>query len=67
MKSEAELNEEFKLLNYQIRELNKQRFNIYKQFKLLNPIFELKEMRIISIYHDFYCVDVDEIKLDTIV
>lgn len=55
--NEEHLNEEYKLLNSKIIELNKQRYEVYKKFKKLNPNTILEEIRTISFYHDLYGVE----------
>lgn len=62
-KTAEQLNDEYKAINAQMRILNGQRFEIYQQWAKLSTNEQaqsLKEMRTISMYHDLYCVDVDD-------
>ena len=60
---EKELNEEYISLISQIRELNLKRVKIYDKFRKLKPDVneKIKEMRTVSLYHDLYGNDLDEI------
>jgi hypothetical protein len=60
---EKELNEQWISLNSQIRELNMKRVEIYNKFKKLDPEVSerIKMMRTVSLYHDLYDTDFDEI------
>jgi hypothetical protein len=60
---EKELNEQWNSLNSQMRELNMKRVEIYNKFKKLDPEVSerIKMMRTVSLYHDLYDTDFDEI------
>lgn len=57
------LNEEYISLISQMRALNKKRADIYNQFKKLNPDVtqKIKEMRTVSLYHDLFGNDLDNL------
>ncbi len=61
MTDDEKLNKEYVSLISQMRELNKQRYEIYKKFKVIKPDVQIAYMRTPSLYHDLYNNDLDKI------
>ena len=55
------LNERYIFIINEMRKLNKERYEIFNEFKKLNPSTEPIIIRTPSLYHDLYNIDLDEL------